>query len=511
MKALGVYSVENFFSIEKPLDCATEVPFGISMILTGLESGGHEVDLLVLTSASPVRKMLDDELQRFRPQMLCLTAVSTQYPLINDVARIAKEIDPTLFIILGGHHASLQPEDAILNPSLDAICVGEGDRAIVALADQLSAGKTPSGISGLWIKSKGGDRAENIEKNPQDRFLDDLDQLPFINRKLWSRWIFDESKMPSVLVGRGCPYRCTYCSNHAMQKLAKGKYVRFRSTDHLIAEIAAIVTDNPKVEDIYLEVETIGVYPEYCLELGAKLLAFNNTRKRPLSFGANIAPTKRLLAKPDLLDEILGLFHKAGVRFLNIGLESGSERMRKEVLKRPDHSNPALIDFCLRARSHGIDINLFILFGLPTETPAEYLETVQVARACKPNRVYHSIFYPYPGTDLHHHAMADGLITKDILINNKAERSRPVLNSQTFPRSRVIFEYIVFPIRCYHGDWPIGKIAFATIKNLISIYPGLYAWARRFLASYSFTKAIYTNYKAKSFIMRQEIAQEVKK
>jgi len=497
MNVLGVYSVENYFSISTPMDIATEIPFGISIVLTALEKGGNRVDLIVFTSASPIHSMLLEAMQQFQPRMLCLTAVSTQYSLIREVAMTAKKIDPSLFIILGGHHASLQPEKVIQDPCLDAICIGEGDLAVVELASQLEAGRIPSGIPGLWIKRDAS--GQNWEKNPPNRFFADLDQLPFINRKLWSKWTHDENKMPSVLVGRGCPYRCTYCSNHAMQKLAKGKYVRFRSVDNLIAEIQTIITDNPRVEDVYLEVETIGVYPDYCLELGRKLLEFNTLRERPLSFGANIAPSKRLLAQKHLLEEILGLFSKAGVRFLNIGLESGSERVRKEVLRRPDHSNQAIIDFCLCAKSHGIDINLFILFGLPTETPADYLETVQVARACKPNRVYHSIFFPYPGTDLYFQAMAQGLIDDNVLINNKAERARPVLNSQIFPRYRVMFEYVIFPIRCYRGVWSIRKIAFATTRNLLSIYPGLYAGVRRLLSSTHFTKALYGKYKSKSF------------
>lgn len=500
MNIICVYSVEQPYSVNKPMKTAEEIPFGIASILTSLEHAGHTMELLVFSSQSPIREMLQTAIKNFKPDLLCLTAVSTQYPLISRVAKIARALSPSLYIVMGGHHASLQPEQSIVNPDLNAICLGEGDFVVVELARQLSAVGQPYGIPGLWIKR--GESGQEIERNLPGRFNVNIDELPFINRAYWSRWIQNEHEMPSVLVGRGCPYRCTYCSNHAMQKLAKGKYVRFRSVDNVIAEIDAIVTGFPQVLDLYLEVETIGVYPDYCIELGEKLIAYNARRKIPLRFGANLAPSKRLLSRTEVIDQILSLFHQAGIVFLNIGLESGSERLRKEVLRRPEYTNEVLIDFSQHARKHHIDINLFILFGLPGETPKDYLETIRVARSCRPHHVHLSIFFPYPGTDLYDLAVSQGLIDSNCFGVGGAERLRPVLKSTTFPRYRVALEYVLFPLRCFWGVWPYSKIVYAVVRNAMNMNPRLFSVVRKLVFDNRITGGLLACLKSRPMVKR---------
>lgn len=469
MKVAVVYSVESFVSNEKPLASAEEVPFGLSIIATVIKKAGHEVELLVFTPASPLQEMLESFNERFKPQVFCLTAVSTQFPVINKVAQTIKKINPSIYVLLGGHHASLQSEEAIQCPYLDAICVGEGENAVVELLQQLDAGVKPSGIYNLWIKKR--DTGE-IEINSTAPFNQDLDALPFIDRSLWIPWIMHPNHRPAVLVGRGCPYRCTYCSNHAMRKLSPGKYLRFRSADNLIAEIDDIITKYPDVIDIYLEVETIAANPQYALELSEKLSFYNSQRETPINFGANIAPSRSLFSNKEFAENLLESFSRANVKYLNIGLESGSERVRNEVLRRPKHTNEEILEFCTLIRSHGIDIHMFVLMGLPGETSEDFKDTIQMVRKCNPARVYLSIFFPYPGTDLYIHAKNNGLFDENAL-STIAERVRPSLNLPDFSKHKVMLEFILFYYNVYKGIWPATRIMTHTIRSLFLIFPRL--------------------------------------
>jgi anaerobic magnesium-protoporphyrin IX monomethyl ester cyclase len=441
-----VYSVESYVSLEKPIRDGASIPFGIAMIASILQSAGHDVELLVFTPDTPIMETLGPFLQRFQPRLFCLTAVSTQFPLICDIAEAIKKLDPAIFVVLGGAHASLMPEEAIASPFIDAVCVGEGDTAIVELATQIQTGRQPTGIPNLWLKQPG---TNVVEKNESAPFLRNLDSLPFIDRELWRPWIHEPERDPSVLVGRGCPFRCSYCSNHMLGKLASGAYVRFRSPANIIAEIEQI-TQDAKVTNVYLEVETIGVKVDYAFQLCQALINFNAQRDTPIQFKINLAVTHKLVQDIDLLNRLFTEFKRANIVTINIGLESGSERIRNEVLRRPSYSNEDILYFCSLAKKYDIKITMFVMMGLPGESIADFRETLRIVRLCEPHNIWLSIYYPYPGTDLYRIAKQKRLFMEET-ISHVLERRRAYLNLPEFSKWRIIKEYIFFKYNVYKG------------------------------------------------------------
>lgn len=486
MRVACIYSVEVYASVDRPLPHWNYFPFGLSMIASLLERAGHEVECWVICPGGDLQQVADDILLRFRADVAACTAVTTQFPIIERFARLLKQRAPALHTILGGHHATLAPENAIASPAIDAICVGEGDEAAVAYAAALAAGLPPKGIPGLWIK---GPRSGEIEKTPPSPFYRDLDALPFVNRKHWSRWVNDPDHSSVVVLGRGCPFLCTYCSNHALKSVTTGKFVRFRSIDNVMEEIEQVAEACPELEYLYLEVETIGAVPRYAMELSRRLAAFNAGRARALRFGANLSVTTRLATDAAELDALLTALAQGGISSLNVGLESGSERIRQEILKRPRYTNADIVAFCDAARRHGVDVNLFVLIGLPTETPADCLETAAVARACNPAGVYLSIFYPYPGTDLYRLAREMNLFDPDH-IRPTAERSRACLNSPVFPKWRIMLEYSIFYYRVYHGIWPAARILSHSARQILNCVPALASLFRAAVSSNSQLKKL---------------------
>jgi radical SAM superfamily enzyme YgiQ (UPF0313 family) len=451
------------------------------MIATILKQNGHDIDLFVVSRATPIEKLFGRYISEKQPSMFCLTAVSSQFENIQKVAHVVREAAPEVFIILGGHHASLAPDDAIQSPSLDAICVGEGDRAVVELASHVESNPTalPAGIPGLWVKNK---VSGTIEKTPSLSFLEDLDGLPHIDRTLWEPWIVAPEEGVSVLVGRGCPYRCTYCSNHALQLLSGGKFVRYRSPGSMIDEINGISQRYPGVRDIYLEVETIGASMWNALELFGALAEYNSARPEKLSFRMNLAIHSGFVKREEKVREFFGYCQKANVVGLNIGLESGSERIRK-LMRRPRYSNEELARFAVMAREYGIGVTLYALLGLPDETPKDFMETVRAVRQIGPEKVYLSIFYPYIGTDLYETARAQGLIPTSGLEPSR-ERRRAILDLPNFPRWRVRFEYIFFWYRAYKGIWSLPMIVAYMARAFIAPHARLDA-AYRYVRNHS--------------------------
>lgn len=478
MRIACIYSVDSYETVQRPLLTFAEIPFGISTIATLLEEHNHDVDLFVVTRATVIEDLLGSYIAENQPKMFCLTAVSSQFHIIENVARVVKEVNPSIFVVLGGHHASLASDDAIQSPHLDAICIGEGDQAVIDLASQIASDSpVPTGITNLWIKNKA---SGSIEKNITLPFTQTLDNLPFVDRKLWEPWTVAPQDEASVLAGRGCPFRCTYCSNHAMARLAKGKYVRYRSPGNIIEEIETMCRQYPKLRRIYLETETVGASITKALALFEALAEYNSHRSEKLTFRINLAIQSTFVKKKTQVRELFEYCRKASVVGLNVGLESGSERVRSEVLRRPRYTNSELIDFTSLAKQYGISITLYAMIGLPGETPNDYSETVKVIRAIQPETVLLSIFYPYSGSDLYATVKAMGLIPAEG-VDTSCERRRATLALPDFPRWRVRFEYVVFWYRIYHGVWSYSRIVAHMARAYIQAYPRLesaYKYAR---------------------------------
>jgi radical SAM superfamily enzyme YgiQ (UPF0313 family) len=464
-----IYTVERGASRDKPLFGLMDIPFGLATIATLLESSGYNTDVLVFAETSRFEARLHQYMESCRPRLLCFTSVSTQFHFVQEIAQFAKEIDPSVFIVLGGHHASLAPEESIAVPSFDAICIGEGDSAAVELARGLEREEPITGVSNLWIKQTDG----SVVRNPTLPFTQDLDSLPYVNRRMWEPWIQNPAMFPSILLGRGCPFRCSYCSNHAMKKLSRGRYTRFRSPQNIVREIAEICSSYPDVDSIYLEVETIA-HQRVAYPLLGELERFNANRASKIAFGLNFTVTSVFMGKDERSREFVSLLRQAGVTYLNIGLESGSERLRSEVLKRPKYTNSEFIRFADLAREYNIELNLYVLMGVPGETHDEYKETVLLVRQVQPNNVFLSIFYPYQGTSLWSTALDEGLISEGAL-DIHAERTRPVLNSSCFSRTRLRFEYLLFWFRVFRGHWPAARILVQTLKSVVAGSPRLWA------------------------------------
>ena len=465
MKVLFVYSLRDGLGARHPLASLDNIHIGISYISAYLKSRRHFTRLVVLGSETESRSFaqLEAAVSEFDPQMIAFTAVSTQYPFLNAAARRLKRRWPEKFLVLGGVHASLKPDEAIQG-AFDAVCVGEGEVPAAELAAQLEAGQLPQGIPNLWIKKPDG----SVEKNPTRDFLADLERLPFPDRDLWHDWVRQRGQTHQVVLpSRGCPYNCSFCSNHALRKLAGGKYVRLRPPADVLREIRHLKERYPETTHIYLQSETIAVNLDWLDELAGQIKAFNDQLAEKISFTCNFR-----VARQFLNDRVFGSLAQANVRTIEIGLESGSERIRCDVLRR-HYSNADFFQAVALARRHGMNVNIYNMIGIPGETPADHRETIEVNRRVCPNRSLTSIFFPYPGTDLFETCRAQGLLTKNG--NLTAERSRATLDLPTFPRVGIQRAFDWFEYRVYQGHRPLHFRLRKVLRNKISSH----AWSHR--------------------------------
>ena len=164
----------------------------------------------------------------FKPDMVAVSCLSTEWYLSQLILDFAKEYDSSIFTIVGGRHCIADPEGTIAHPSVDAICVGEGELAFMRLLESLEkkrrVGEADYSIPGLRIKSKDGE----VHQNPPKGYLLELDDLPYLdneiyedgqfyrpfNGKLWRSLDFN--------LMRGCNEFCNYCQMPKMYEFYGG-------------------------------------------------------------------------------------------------------------------------------------------------------------------------------------------------------------------------------------------------------------------------------------------------
>jgi len=414
-----------------------------------LKTQGHNTLLIVLGSNKIARsqQLVNSTMKKSEPDIVCFTAVASQYQFIKNMAAYIKNKWPHKLLIIGGTHATLNP-DEVIKGDFNALCIGEGEYPLTELCNQLEHNGIIQSIPNIWIKRNGG----TIEKNPTRPFLQNLDILPFPEREIWKPWMSKEAYKTqwSVLLGRGCVYNCSYCSNHALRKIAAGNYVRMRSPNNIIQEISSLHETFPESKKIFFEVEAICLDKEWTFGFCKQLQFYNSTINNYIAYACNFR------ISPQSIDEkLFAAMKSANIQTINIGLESGSERVRQEVLKR-NYSNEDFLSVVSLARKFSIKINVFNMIGIPGETFNEYLKTVFLNRNAQPDDHYTGIFFPYPGTEIYNICIEQKFISK--YISTKMERKQSVLNLPGFTKRQIQSAYTWFNYRVYRGHRSLLKL-----------------------------------------------------
>lgn len=405
---------------------------GIGILSAVLKQAGHEASLLHVTQ--PIDRAtflarLEERLPRSGPRLVGFSITSNMVPFLREWSGWIKEAWPETLVIAGGVHPTLVPEETIALPHVDLVCVGEGEGAIVELADALEAGRPPTGIRNLWWKRPDG----TVERNPL-RPLVDLDTLPFPDRALYDYPNLHHERLgeATMMVSRGCPYRCTYCCNEALREVYRGlgRPVRFRSVPLVIAELRQVLVDYPFIRRFVFDDDILPLRRDWFREFARR---YAEEIGRP--FACNL--------RPNLADEeVVGLLKLAGCDEVRFGIESGNDEVRNGLLRR-ELSREEIVrafELCHRA---GMKVFSFNIVGFPGETVSQMLDTVKLNAAVRADVTRVTIFYPYPRTPLHRLSEEMGLLTDRIVTDYATDT---VLGFDKIQRNRVVFIRRYFPI-----------------------------------------------------------------
>jgi len=345
----------------------------------------------------------------YNPDIVCITTLTNYWGEIKNATNWIKEVSRAK-ILCGGYHASLFPEEVIAHPSIDGICIGEGEGALVDVLNRLPDDPWDT-IDNIWTRGKNGE----IIKNQPRPLIKDLDQLPY-----WDRDIFHESGIDEVGVSitgefspntktaivassRGCYHKCAYCSNHAFRSLypqkERGAFVREMSVKRTIDELLEI--DRRYSPDRFEFVdEVFANKTPWLSEFREEYVKHIN---KPFSVFVRIGMFK---------EEGYRLLKEAGCFNIYVGVECGNEQFRKEILNKPIKNEDIISHFKI-LNDLGIRTTTFNMVGLPFETKENILESIELNRQIKATIPLFFSFQPLPGTELYQKCIENDLI-KDV-------------------------------------------------------------------------------------------------
>ncbi len=380
---------------------------GLGYISSVLKQGGHETTLLYL-QREPEQDAFVQQVADLDPGLVAFSATTHQYPYVERCAGWIKGNLPPLVTAVGGTHATLAPEQVIANPHIDVICIGEGEYPLLELADALDEGRAYDSIANLWVHSNG-----QVIRNPLRPLISDLDVLPLPDRSLFGfgEIVVANDGWVDMMAGRGCPYGCSYCCNPALRQRFNGlgKYVRFRSAGNILAEVRALASSYP-IKTLNFQDDVFTLDREWTLQF---CQAYGHEFDFPFWINTRVERISD--------EELVAALARAGCRGIRIGLESGNEQLRAEILKRQTSNEEIRQAFAL-ARKYGLDVYTCNMLGIPGETAAMIEETIALNRELEPADLQFSVFYPYPMTELYDLSVRDGLIAGDQCLPGYYER-----------------------------------------------------------------------------------------
>ncbi|MFC2015671.1 B12-binding domain-containing radical SAM protein [Chloroflexota bacterium] len=356
-------------------------PQGIMYLSSGLKAAGHEVELAVASHRDPLAVALE-----FQPDVVAYTVITGSQRYYLDLNRRLKVELPEFFAAFGGAHPTFFPE-MIEEEGVDGICRGEGEGAIVDLVDALARGG-PDEATDIpnWSFQHGGD----IITNAVRPYVEDLDSLPFPDRALvYERApMAAQGKIKHFLAGRGCPYNCTYCFNHALSEIYrdKGKRFRLRSVDNVIEEVSWVQEHYPLEHVVFVD-DTFVLSNEWLAEFAEEY-----PRRVGIPFFCN--------SRANLVtEEQVRLLKIAGCHTVSMGIEVASDEIRNGLLKRR-MSREQILEASHLIRKAGMRLTTTNMIGLPTSTLEDDLDTLELNIEAKPSYAHVMIFQPYPLTEL---------------------------------------------------------------------------------------------------------------
>jgi magnesium-protoporphyrin IX monomethyl ester (oxidative) cyclase len=364
-------------------------PVGIGYIMSYAQSQGIEVGYLDQQVEKDVMARVEERVKKMtQPYIFGFSVLTAGYKDAVELSRQIRGRWPDSYIVWGGTHPSMDPEEAMENQDVDFVIRGEGEGPMVDLYRVLKEGSDYSKVDNLSYRKNG-----KIVHNPTNYLIKDLDSMPS-----FPYHIFAHEKrydMGFITSSRGCPYECIFCS---IAYTPGGRKYRYRSAKAIADDLELLYTKFNVTNAIFLDDN------------------FLVNRKRIYGMiqeikGRGLHDKVRLVmqARGDGIDRaMLQDMFDAGFKTILFGIETASEDVMVEVKK--GETVQEVVEGIHVAKDIGYYVSGTFIFGLPGDTHQERMDCLDMAKELGLNEVRFNNAVPYPGTEMYKTAKKEGLL-----------------------------------------------------------------------------------------------------
>ena len=369
-------------------------PLGIMYLAAYLEKNTiHQIKILDCHLENLDSNQLKEKINQEKPDVVGITTMTFVLPDVIRIVKLIKQNNPSVKIILGGPHVHIYPEETINIKEVDYCVLGEGEKPLKDLLDNLDNTEKLYKIKGIVFK----DNQKVINTGPREP-IQNLDSLPFPARHLthykkYSSILATRFPVTTMFTSRGCPYKCLFCDRPHL-----GKIFRARTAKNVVDEMEEC--RKMGIKEIFIYDDTFGVDRQRVLDICSEI------KKR------NLDITWDIRTRVNTVDEeILKALRNAGCQRIHYGVEAGTQKIL-DVLRKGITLEMAEKAFKL-TKKVGIQTLGYFMIGSPFETKEDILKTIKLMKKLDPDYVHISITTPFPATDLYRMALEEKIITYD--------------------------------------------------------------------------------------------------
>tara|TARA_B100000315_G_scaffold74900_2_gene68625 strand:+ start:2427 stop:3914 length:1488 start_codon:yes stop_codon:yes gene_type:complete len=369
----------------------------VGVLSACLKAKGHQTELLITSPDKVAQKIKEKEFD-----LIGFSVITGERGLILKMIKNISHNNKKP-VIVGGVDIAFNPDYWATNKNVDFICIGEGENALIELMDCITNNRDYRKIKNLWIKSNG-----EIFKNPLRPILskEELNKLPYFDYDILKKY----KGLPFIVYscGRGCLYSCSYCFNKTVREMHNAtvkEYTRMRDPEICIEELKMV---KQRYCDTGIRGNYIYFVDSTSLFNKKWAIKFFTLFKNEIGLNYSINACVN-----EITEEIADTLKETGCTNVRIGLESGDQNFRINVLKKYQ-KNDMFVKNLNYLNKRGIPALLNILFGYPYETLDNALESVKFCTKLNYWSLWSpAVFIAYPETELARKAIKDKLIDPD--------------------------------------------------------------------------------------------------